>query len=284
MSQLAAPPTETRLPSGLPASGSSVHGSGGRVFLAARWHALAMLNYEIDPAVLQPLIPRGTVLDSHDGRTYVSVVGFLFLGTRVLGLPIPFHRNFEEVNLRFYVRREVGGEVRRAVAFVKEIVPRWVIATTARWTYNEPYVAGPMSHWISGPAADFVRRAAGYSPNRASHKLPPNSVGFGWRLAGKWGFIRLRHEGEPAPLIDGSHEQFIAEHYWGYCRQRDGGTVEYRVVHPSWRVWHGLDAELDCDIATLYGPQFVPFLKGPPTTAFLADGSEVAVLRPVRIA
>jgi hypothetical protein len=256
----------------------------GRVFLSARWHALAMLNYEIDPAILQPLVPRGTILDTHDGRTYVSVVGFLFLGTRILGLPIPFHRNFVEVNLRFYVRREVNGEVRRAVTFVKEIVPRWAIATTARWIYNEPYVAAPMSHWVEGPAAEFVRSTAGYSPNSAPQKSPPNSLGFGWRLAGKWGFIRLRHEGQPASLVEGSHEQFIAEHYWGYCPQRDGGTVEYRVTHPSWRVWPGLDAELDCDVAALYGRQFVPFLQGPPATAFLADGSEVAVLRPTRIA
>jgi hypothetical protein len=258
--------------------------ASGGIFLSARWHALAMLNYEIDPAVLQPLVPRGTLLDSHAGRTYVSVVGFLFLGTRVLGLPIPLHRNFEEVNLRFYVRREVDGQVRRAVTFVKEIVPRWAIATTARWTYNEPYLALPMSHWIDGPAADFVRQSAGFAPQSPSGKLPAGSVGFGWRHAGQWGFIRLRHEGQPVPLADGSHEQFIAEHYWGYCPQRDGGTVEYRVVHPSWRVWKALDAELDCDVAALYGPQFAPFLQGPPATAFLADGSEVAVLKPTRIA
>ena len=253
-------------------------------FLSARWHALAMLNYEIDPAVLAPLVPRGTLLDAHDGRTYVSVVGFLFLGTRVLGLPIPFHRNFEEVNLRFYVRREMSGEVRRAVTFVKEIVPRWAIASTARWTYNEPYLALPMRHSVDGPAREFVRQSAGFSAAGSSARSSRNAVCYSWRFAGRWNSLSVRHQGELAALVDGSHEQFITEHYWGYCPQRDGGTVEYRVVHPSWRVWCGADAQLDCDVAALYGPQFAPFLQGPPATAFVADGSEVAVLRPTRIA
>src|SRR5262245_26047779 len=284
MSQLADPPLRSQQSLNSPASAIAISAPHSRVFLSARWHALAMLNYEIDPAVLQPLVPRGTVLDSHDGRTYVSVVGFLFLGTRVLGLPIPFHRNFEEVNLRFYSRREVGGEIRRAVAFVKEIVPRWAIATTARWTYNEPYVALPMRHALAGPAQHFVKQSARYTPAVHPGVDVPGGVRYSWRLGSRWNFLALRHHGEPAPLAEGSHEQFIAEHYWGYCRQRDAGTVEYRVVHPSWRVWHGLDAELDCDVAALYGPQFVPFLKGRPATAILADGSEVAVLRPTRIA
>jgi uncharacterized protein YqjF (DUF2071 family) len=241
-----------------------------------------MLNYEIDPAVLQPLVPRGTTLDTHDGKTYVSLVGFLFLRTRVLGVPIPFHLNFEEVNLRFYVRREAPGEVRRGVCFIKEIVPRQAIATTARWTYNEPYVALPMRHQVDGPVADFVRRAAGVTL-RHNPQGSASRVEYGWHFRKRWNSLSVEHAGTPAPLTDGSHEQFIAEHYWGYCSQRDGGTVEYRVTHPSWQVWRGLNPALDCDAALLYGPQFAPVLAQQPATAFLADGSEVAVLRPARI-
>jgi uncharacterized protein YqjF (DUF2071 family) len=251
-------------------------------FLTARWHALAMLNYEIDPAVLQPLVPRGTVLDVHAGKTYVSVVGFLFLRTRVLGVPIPLHRQFEEVNLRFYVRREVGGEVRRGVSFIREIVPRWAIAATARWAYNEPYLALPMTHHVSGPAGDFVRRSAGWRCRCENGRRA--SAEYRWRLGGRWNSLAVGHVGSAEPLVAESHEQFIAEHYWGYCRQRDGGTVEYEVTHPSWCVWRGLEARLNCDVAVLYGPQFAPYLSGPPVTAFLADGSEVAVMKPRRIA
>lgn len=284
MSQSAIDPSATRPSMGLPAAALSSKAQARGTFLSARWHALAMLNYEIDPAILQPLVPRGTSLDSHDGRTYVSVVGFLFLGTRVLGLPIPLHRNFEEVNLRFYVRREVSGEIRRAVTFVKEIVPRWAIATTARWAYNEPYLALPMRHSVGGPAREFVRQATGFSAADSSDQCSRGAVSYSWRFARRWNSLSVRHQGEPAALAPGSHEQFIAEHYWGYCPQRDGGTVEYRVVHPSWRVWRGIDAELDCDVAALYGPQFAPVLKLPPATAFVADGSEVTVMRPTRIA
>jgi hypothetical protein len=252
-------------------------------FSAARWHALAMLNYEIDPEVLLPLVPKGTLLDAHDGRTYVSMVGFLFLRTRVLGVPIPFHRHFEEVNLRFYVRREMDGEVRRGVCFIREIVPRWAIATTARWTYNEPYLALPMRHHVTGPVSDFVAKSAAWRCRQCEGQRPPQSVEYGWKFNGRWNALAVAHDGDACPLDEGSHEQFIAEHYWGYCRQRDGGTVEYEVTHPSWCVWRGNGARLDSDVTALYGKQFAPFLSGPPVTAFLADGSEVAVLKPTRI-
>src|SRR4026208_556537 len=93
-------------------------------FLTAEWRRLAMLSFEIDPRVLSPLVPAGTELDEWQGRTFASLVGFLFLDTRVFGLAVPFHRNFEEVNLRFYVRRMASDGLRRGVVFVKEIVPR----------------------------------------------------------------------------------------------------------------------------------------------------------------
>ena len=82
-----------------------------RPFLTARWRYLAMLNYEVPPEALAPLVPAGTELDSWQGKTFVSVVGFLFLDTRVLGIAIPGHRDFEEVNLRFYVRRKAAGRL-----------------------------------------------------------------------------------------------------------------------------------------------------------------------------
>ncbi|MES2569397.1 MAG: DUF2071 domain-containing protein, partial [Verrucomicrobiota bacterium] len=113
-------------------------------FLTAEWRHLAMLNFATDPALLRPLVPAGTELDEFGGTTYLSVVGFLFLKTRVLGAGFPFHRDFEEVNLRFYVRRKVGGEWRRGVVFIREMVPRQIIALIARVVFGEPYSALPM--------------------------------------------------------------------------------------------------------------------------------------------
>ncbi len=237
-------------------------------FLTAEWRHVAMLNYEADRASLAALVPRGTELDEWQGRTYLSVVGFLFLNTKVLGWPIPFHRNFEEVNLRFYVRRKADDGWRRAVVFVKEIVPRVAIALVARALYNEKYVAWSMAHEI---------KRATDAPERVE------SVSYAWRCAGRAHSLSLSVSGPPLPLGAGSQEEFIAEHYWGYSVQRDGGTREYHVRHPAWRVAPATRAALDCDVAQVYGDRFVEFLQGPPASAFLADGSEVAVFHGVRL-
>jgi uncharacterized protein YqjF (DUF2071 family) len=235
-----------------------------RRFLTAEWRNLLMLNYEIDPAVLAPLAPKGTEIDSWGGRYFVSVVGFQFLKTRVLGLPIPFHRNFLEVNLRFYVRRQAADGWRRGVVFVKEVVPRFAIAAIARWVYNENYVACPMSGGARLP--DPARGAAG-------------SVEYAWTGRTRRNVMSATFAGEPSPLVAGSEEEFITEHYWGYVPQRDGSTMEYRVEHPSWRVWRATEPRLDCDVAGFYGEQYQPALGRGPSSAFVADGSAVAVLR-----
>jgi len=256
----------------------------GRVFLSARWQLLAMLSWEVDSALLKPLVPRGCELDFHAGKTYLSVVGFLFLDTRVLGIPVPGLLHFEEVNLRFYVRRTDGGEVRRGVAFIKEIVPRWAIAQVARLCYNEPYVALPMRHEATGPAAELLTglsiRGTQFSERTSSSG---GRVAYSWHFRQRWNSLAIEYDGERVPLVPGSHEEFIAEHYFGYCWQRNGTTLEYQVEHPPWNVWSVSKAKLDADIGGLYGPQFVTALSQPPTSALLADRSPVAVMRPVRI-
>jgi uncharacterized protein YqjF (DUF2071 family) len=237
-----------------------------RPFLTARWRHLAMLNYEVPPELLAPLVPAGTELDSWRGKTFASIVGFLFLDTRVLGIAIPGHRNFEEVNLRFYVRRKAAEGWRRGVVFVKEIVPRLAIAGTARLLYGEKYVALPMRHSITG------------DPARGGM-----DVMYGWRHQGRWNGIHARVEGSPEEALPGSEEEFITEHYWGYSSLRGGGCVEYQVEHPRWRVWNLLRPVLDCDVAALYGPQFAAHLAAEPSSAFLADGSEVVVRKGRRL-
>jgi hypothetical protein len=240
-----------------------------RRFLTAEWRHLAMLNYRVDPAVLAPFVPAGTELDAWQGRTFVSLVGFLFLDTRVLGVAIPWHRDFEEVNLRFYVRRHAPDGVRRGVVFIKEIVPRWAIATTARLFYGEKYVSLPMRHSVPGDGAADRR---------------PDHAEYLWRHHGVWNRLRVVPAGEPAEAGPGSEEEFITEHYWGYSRLRSGGTVEYRVEHPRWRVWQAGTASLEHDAADLYGPRFAAALAASPSSAFLADGSPVSVYRGERIA
>lgn len=237
-----------------------------RPFLTAEWRNLVMLNYAVEPSLLEPLVPLGTQLDAWQGVTYVSLVGFLFADTRLLGVPIPWHRTFQEVNLRFYVRRTVGDEVRRGVTFVREIVPRLAIATTARAIYNEPYVALPMRHAFGALRSDGV----------------PASVEYGWRSSGGWCTLGAEPVGEGRPAQPGSEEEFITEHYWGYTRQRDGSTVEYRVEHPRWRVWAVATPKIVGGLSELYGAELAAVLTAPPRSAFLADGSPVVVYPPSR--
>lgn len=233
-------------------------------FLTARWMGLAMANYEVDPVILQPLLPAGTEIDLWNGRCFVSVVGFQFLDTRILGVPIPFHRNFEEVNLRFYVTRRVGNEIKRGVVFVKEIVPRRALAWVANTLYNEKYVALPMAH------EDRIFETSRF-------------VNYRWQHLGKWAHLKVAVIGSSYLPSDDSEEAFITEHYWGYTTQRDGTTLEYRVEHPRWKVWRASAFDFDCDVGALYGPAFAPYLIRPPTTCFLADGSKVLVARGVSI-
>jgi uncharacterized protein len=238
-----------------------------RAFLTAEWRDLVLVNYEAPAALLQPLVPRGTELDQHRGLAFVSLVGFRFLDTRVLGWRLPGHVDFDEVNLRFYVRREVDGEPRRAVTFVKEVVPRRLIAAVARARYNEPYVALPMRSEVRTADADASTRARyAWSDRRGDYHLEVLARGA----------LRL----PPA----GSDEAFIAEHYWGYTRQRDSGTVEYHVTHPAWQLRTASSVSVVGDMAAFYGAAWAEVLAARPISAYLAEGSRVTVSRPVRIA
>ena len=221
-----------------------------------------MLNYAVQPDTLRPFVPVGMELDEWNGCVYISVVGFLFLRTRVKGLAIPGHSNFEEVNLRFYVRRRATDGWRRGVVFIKEIVPRRLIASVARVIYNEPYVAMPMCHRMEIENGNLREG---------------NRVEYGWRHNKRWNSLSAKITGSPYLPTPGSEEEYITEHYWGYTAQKNGSCTEYQVEHPRWNVRHVRDAVLDSDMAGLYGEQFAGPLGAPPKSAFIAEGSAVTV-------
>jgi uncharacterized protein YqjF (DUF2071 family) len=223
-----------------------------------------MLNYEVDPNLLLRLIPPGTQLDSWNGKTFLSLVGFRFLKTKVWGMSLPVHRNFEEVNLRFYVRRTDGSHIKRGVVFIREIVPRWLIAAVARVVYNERYIALPMWHEISRDPAQSV-------------------VKYGWKCEGSANSIRVRTSGIAAVPGNNSQERFITEHYWGYAAQQDGGCIEYQVQHPPWEVWNATEAAFEGDMEAVYGRGLNTVLQRPPTSAFVAAGSAVTLHRGRRL-
>jgi hypothetical protein len=231
--------------------------------MTAEWKWLVMANYAVEPSLLQSLVPHGTELDSHDGCTYVSLIGFLFNRSRILSVPIPLHQSFEEVNLRFYVRR---GD-KRGVVFIRELVPRYWVAAIARLGYNEKYLSVPMSHRIQ-PDSATGETDAEYSWGARLHRCS----------------LRLTTQGESFLPDEGSLSQFITEHYWGYAAQPDGSSKEYEVQHPQWQVLNAREVHVEGDQSHFYGHAFGEVLKRPPDSAFLALGSAVKVFKGQRIA
>lgn len=233
-----------------------------KIFLTAEWKHIVMLNYAVERSLLDPYVPSGTVLDFFEGRTYLSLIGFLFNRSRVLGLSIPFHQSFEEINIRFYVNREG----KRGAVFIRELVPKRAVAVIARTVFNESYSCVPMSHQLKlGPGGEVYE--AEYTWGRGLAQCA----------------IRMEVEGDSFVAPEGSLSQFITEHYWGYAKQRDGGCLEYEVEHPRWAVWNAKNASFTGNSVRVYGEKIAQVLARDPDSAFLANGSAVAVSHGVRI-
>jgi len=231
-----------------------------RKFLTAKWEDLVMANYEVAPTLLEKFVPKGTTLDFHDGKYFVSLVAFMFLDTRVLKIPVPFHINFEEVNLRFYVRRETENEIKRGVVFVKEIVPRLAIATVARVFYGEPYEAWRMSHTKTNDELSYAWWKADWA-NQIKVEIGENI-------------------GVPA---ENSHGEFIIEHYWGYTKRGANRTDEYKVEHPKWELYAVKDYEIAVDFGRLYGDEFSFLTHSKPHSIFMAKGSSISVYKGAKL-
>ena len=231
------------------------------IFLTAQWEYLVMLNYPVPPEILIPYLPKGTELDLFQGKALVSVVGFLFNNTKVFGIRWPFHTNFEEVNLRFYVKRFNGKEWKRGVAFISEIVPKHMIAWMANALYNEHYSRMPMKHQAH-LENDFLQ------------------LNYEWQNKLQWNSLKVKALNRPSPIEAYSAEEFIFEHYWGYNQLNKNTLIEYGVEHPSWEVYPVTYYELNADIARLYGTEFVPYLLKEPHSIMLAKGSAVTIRKP----
>ena len=227
-------------------------------FLTAEWRKLIMANYVVAPEALDSYLPAGTTLDLFEGRCYVSLVGFLFQNTRLKSVPVPFHRTFEEVNLRFYVQHvTAAGERRRGVVFISELVPRFALSLVANVVYGEPYSTVPLRH-------EWVETSEG------------RSVAYKWRHHGRWDELRVNAAAEAEEIVAGSAEEFFTEHYWGYTK-RGEWTSEYAVLHPRWMIYRVFDHVVDVDFGALYGSGFASLSGCAPESILLAEGSEIEV-------
>ena len=229
-----------------------------KTFLTAEWRKLIMANYVVGEEVFEPYLPVGTELDRYQGRCYVSLVGFLFEDTRLKSLPVPFHRTFEEVNLRFYVQHiHSTGERRRGVVFISELVPRFALTLVANMIYGEHYASVPMRHhW----GEDGEQR----------------SVRYQWRHKSRWNELQVRAALRPQPIEADSAEEFFTEQYWGYTKRGDW-TSEYQVLHPRWMMYSVLHHSIDVNFGALYGSQFASLSEREPDSVLLAEGSQIEV-------
>jgi uncharacterized protein YqjF (DUF2071 family) len=227
-----------------------------RPFLTAQWRNLIMLTYAIDAARIIDRVPAGTTLDLWHGKTLLSIIGFQFLATKVLGAPVPFHQDFEEVNLRFYVRRVTDAGPQPGVVFIRELVPRPIVGSMARLLYREPYLVVPMRSKVSSGS--------------------PPEVEYQWNANGKWCTLAAVGVGEGTEPAPGSLDEFLTERHWGYNGEPGKETLEYQVDHPRWRVWHTRDMRVDYTAEPLCGLDLAPALKTP-VSALIADGSAVAI-------
>jgi uncharacterized protein YqjF (DUF2071 family) len=226
----------------------------GRPFLTARWSNVILANFAAPAELLRPHLPNGLELDQHDGRTWCSVVAFDFFDTRVLGIPWPWHRNFPEINLRFYVRH--GKD--RGVVFVREFVPLRVVACLARLLYREPYAAVRMSSAVTDSLDSIT----------IEHRLS---------YGGRDHLIRAVGAKPPQrPGVD-SLEHFFKEHQWGYGRSRREQTLRYEVRHPQWAIYPVREFALDIDWGTLYGMEWSEMNGTKPESVIIAVGSPVLV-------
>ena len=227
-------------------------------FLQAEWRKLLMANFLVDPELLLPYLPHKTELDLWDGSCYVSLVGFMFLNTKIKGIKVPFHTNFEEVNLRFYVRYLDRDEWKRGTVFIKEIVPKPALTFVANMVYGEQYETLPMSHgWKT--EGDVL------------------TVEYSWKKNDRWNSMKVNSSLTQTDIASGSVEEFITEHYWGYTKITEELTSEYGVEHPVWKVYDIKNYFIVVDFGGNYGHQFGFLNHKKPEYVLLAEGSEIIV-------
>lgn len=227
-------------------------------FLSARWENLIMANYAVNPAVLIPYLPHGVELDFHNNKTYVSLVGFMFKRTSLFNIPIPFFGTFEEINLRFYVKRVEGETIKRGVVFINETVPYKAVAWLANKLYKEHYIAIP-------------------TKNTIEIKSLSKNIRYDWKINNEWNHIAVDVANVKEEMPAGSIEEFIFEHYYGYTKIDEQHSQEYKVNHPRWQVNEVMDYSINCDFESMYGKDF-SFLKNhQPDSVILAEGSDVTV-------
>lgn len=228
-----------------------------KIFLKASWENLIMANYQVDPAILKPFLPKGVELDLYKGKSYVSLVGFMFKNTSLFGIPIPLFGSFEEINLRFYVKKVEGNKIKKGVVFINETVPYKIVAQLANKLFKEHYIAIPTKHSI--------------------HIGKYKQIQYDWKRKGIWNSIAVCSENEKYKIEPSTIEEFIFERYFGFTKINENTSQEYRINHPKWVTNKIHSVEINCDFEIMYGKPFAHLKDMTPDSVLLAEGSLVKV-------
>ena len=238
-------------------------------FLSAVWRNVALLSWAVPDEVLEPLLPSGLVLDRWDGSAYFSLVGLWFDDIRICGLPSPVRR-YEEVNLRFYVRKRTQtNRFLPGVVFIRQLVPHRTTARVARWRYGEPFKFVPMCH-------RFDTSCPAGSPNQ-------DRVAYGWQHDGRHQGFWIASDEAPCDPPLGSLDEFLTARYWGYNGNPGRPTRAYKLTRPAWTTRRASAWGVECDSRGPFGSTFGRVMTERPASALLASGSHVQVHRPTKL-
>ena len=216
-----------------------------------------MANYEIEPSALAPYLPKGVELDYYNNKTYVSLVGFMFKNTRLFGVPIPFFGSFEEINLRFYVKKVENRKIKKGVVFINETVPFKIVALLANKLYKEHYISIPTKNSI-----DITEN---------------KDIKYEWKINNRWNSLAVKSDTNKYKIEQGTIEEFIFERYFGFTKLSDNSTQEYQIHHPKWMTHEILNTHIDCDFRSMYGEAFSGLENQTPDSIIIAEGSLVSV-------
>ena len=229
-----------------------------RAVFTQHWGDLTMLHWPVDPALVAPLLPAGTVPDVLDGVTHVGLVPFVMSSVRILGTPsLPHLSDFPETNVRLYAVDPATG--RRGVVFRSLEAARLLPVVAARVSYHLPYL------WARMAVRHGVREGAATVAYETSRRWP-GPRGAGGRVA-----VRI---GERVPADELS--LFLTAR-WGLFSTWYGGRTAYAPVdHPPWPLYRAELLELDDDLVVQAG---LPAPVGPPHVLW-SPGVDVRIGRP----
>lgn len=226
--------------------------------MRAEWRKLLLVNYKVDPEMLHPYLPAHTEFALWQNTCYLSLVGFRFLKVKMGGVAIPFHTNFNEINLRFYVKQKTQGEWHYGVVFLKEIVALPLVSFVANNLYQEHYETYPMKHTIIESENEIYTQ-------------------YQWKKENDWNTMEIHSEPTSYLIEEQTLEYFLTAQHWGFTAANKEKTFVYAVHHPRWEMYKTRRHTIQIDYKTTFGEKFAFLDQLAPDAVFLVEGSPITL-------